>query len=341
MREQRIRIKPFEVLSVIDYKAVQEPNEHGKATVRALISPEREQTYLSMARQTAWVEIIAVSETGEEKALFCGVLCCMTFKRESDSSVMELEVMSGTILLDRTDHIRSFQSESLTYRHVIDSCNGDYEGAAAIMTVGKGETIPHFILQYRETDWMFLKRMCALAGGMLVPSDTITGIKYFFGMPKKNETAEFITDNYAIVNDEVLSYAIESREIHTIGEKAKFKDRDYFIWKMTSQMVGSQLYHTYYISGNVKNMIKPGACYQEKMTGASLYGTIMEAEGELVKVALLDDENSKNSGDRWFSFSTVYSSADGAGWYCMPEIGDKVRLYIPASDEADAYVCSA
>jgi len=32
---------------------------------------------------------------------------------------------------------------------------------------------------------------------------------------------------------------------------------------------------------------------------------------------------------------------DGAGWYCMPEIGDTVRLYCPSEDECKAFVVSA
>lgn len=341
MREQRIQINPFEVLSVLDYDAVQEPNEHGRATITALIRSDKEQQYLSMAKQTTWIEIMAESDTGEAETLFCGVLCCMTIYKESNNSVMKLEVTTGTVLLDRIDHTRSFQAENLTYRQLIDTCNEEYSEAAAIMTVGKGEKLPHFILQYKVTDWKFLKRMCTLAGDMIVPSCKVKGSKYFFGMPKKKESVSFNTDCYTIINEKILSYAIESREIHSIGESAKFMGRTFFIWKIISKMKGSELYHTYYISDNIKNMINPRNCKCEKMTGASLYGKIKIVEGESVKITILEDENKKNTGSRWFPFSTVYSSADGAGWYCMPEIGDKVRLYIPASDEADAYVCSA
>ena len=58
-------------------------------------------------------------------------------------------------------------------------------------------------------------------------------------------------------------------------------------------------------------------------------------------VSIDEDESTKDLEGIWFSFSTVYSSSNGAGWYCMPEKGDKVRLYFPTEKEADAYVCSA
>ncbi len=39
-------------------------------------------------------------------------------------------------------------------------------------------------------------------------------------------------------------------------------------------------------------------------------------------------------------YATVYSSPDGTGWYCMPETGDSVRLYVPGKEE-DSFILSA
>lgn len=43
---------------------------------------------------------------------------------------------------------------------------------------------------------------------------------------------------------------------------------------------------------------------------------------------------------KWFQYATVYSSPDGTGWYCMPEKGDSVRLYIPDKEE-NSFILSA
>ena len=37
----------------------------------------------------------------------------------------------------------------------------------------------------------------------------------------------------------------------------------------------------------------------------------------------------------------MYSSSDGSGWYCMPEIGDTVRVYCPDGDDGHAYAISS
>ena len=69
-------------------------------------------------------------------------------------------------------------------------------------------------------------------------------------------------------------------------------------------------------------------------------GRVNAIEKEQVQVCLDNDENYQ-SGNCWFAFSTVYSSPDGTGWYCMPEKGDAVRLYFPTEKEENAFVSSA
>ena len=75
------------------------------------------------------------------------------------------------------------------------------------------------------------------------------------------------------------------------------------------------------------------------MIGASLDSTVTEVRGDVVRVSLRTD--AKSGAGKWFSFSTVYSSPDGSGWYCMPEPGDEIRLYFPTEQEKHGYVISA
>ena len=61
----------------------------------------------------------------------------------------------------------------------------------------------------------------------------------------------------------------------------------------------------------------------------------------MVQVIIVEDENKGNRKRRWFDYATVYSSKDGTGWYCMPEIGDEVRVVFPDHNENNAYVASS
>ena len=62
---------------------------------------------------------------------------------------------------------------------------------------------------------------------------------------------------------------------------------------------------------------------------------------DTVKIVVAVDKKQEESKAKWFPYSTVYSSPDGSGWYCMPERGDKVRLYFPSEYEDEGYVISA
>lgn len=343
MRERQIRLEPFEALSVLDYEMVQEPNHHGKAKITVQINADREAEYLSMAKgeKNMWIKVSAECEEGERITLFYGILHRMMMHKQGSITTMELELVTGTILLEGKAHFRTFQKDGTTYRELVDICNDEYDDAATIMTVGRESVLPRFVIQYKESDWTFLKRVCAMAGGMLMPANTVKGIKYFFGMPNSGESAELDADSYTLLQGEVTSYKVESRDICSIGESVRFLGKQLSIWKMESKMRGNELYHTYYLGNNIQKTGKEQEKYQEDMIGASLYGKVLAVDGEKVKIELTGDENKEKSGSRWFAFSTVYSSPDGAGWYCMPEIGDTVRLHIPSSNEAEAYVCSA
>lgn len=81
------------------------------------------------------------------------------------------------------------------------------------------------------------------------------------------------------------------------------------------------------------------AVHQE-VTGCSFDAVITDVRKDKVQVEIAQDEWRAADGKKWFLYSTVYSSADGTGWYCMPEIGDSVRLYVPEKEE-DSFIISA
>ena len=68
------------------------------------------------------------------------------------------------------------------------------------------------------------------------------------------------------------------------------------------------------------------------------FGQIAAAKRDRVQVDMEIDNGGKEGEHYWFPYSTVASSPDGSGWYCMPENGESVRVYFPVADEKEAYV---
>lgn len=356
MRENQIRIKQFEAISILKYKGYQTVNEHGIVEISVRIASANKEEYIQRALKETWIEIEAADLEGKTKVLFYGILVNCTFENRVSECIMNLTLNSGSKLMDYEKHDRSFQEHTITYKNAVDCCISKYEQSGIIMTEGKQNSLPGFTMQYQESDWEFLKRLASTLNTVIVPSCTHQGVKIFFGVPEKKNSAILDGYNYCIQNDfheyemyksdgikrlktNFVDYIVKERELLQLGDNVEFLGKHLCIWKIETTLEGNELYHIYYLR------IKDGICakriYNNHLTGVSLLARVLKVQKEELQIQINKDENKGKAGCKWFSFSTVYSSADGTGWYCMPEINDLVRLYFPTNCEEDAYIISA
>lgn len=64
MREERLVIRPFEEIRIINYESVQEANEHARAKVTGWIPFKNRDDYIKAGRRQTWVQVTALSEEG-------------------------------------------------------------------------------------------------------------------------------------------------------------------------------------------------------------------------------------------------------------------------------------
>lgn len=356
MKENTIVLEPFELISVIKISGIQQVNCHGKIDLTGLIQAEKRSEYLKKATNETWIKISIIDEEGETIPFFNGILEHLKIEISGGLCVLSLTAFTGTALMDFRYHLRSFQRSGLTYKEVINTCNEGYFQSATIMTEGQGIELSHIYMQYRESDWEFLKRLASSLHTIIVPSCKTKGVKYFFGIPAKKQTVLF-EPNFCMIkqgweddklkrengifigNEDLLCYEVRSREIYELGSNVDFDGRSLCIWRIETHLKGNELIHTYYLKS--KEGFQVPEVYNEKLVGLALLGDVKNVEGEKIQMSIDGDENETESGNCWFQYSTVYSSEDGTGWYCMPEIGDKVRLCFPTEDEEKAYAASA
>lgn len=354
MREENIIIYPMTYIELLSYEGTVQVNEHGYVYLKGQIPFEKRQECIDAGKSETWVNIV-VTAGSKEYSLFYGILNCMRLEIENETCLVEMELMTGSSLLDQKEQLRSFQDSTLTYHDVLGICNEAYVGKDCdkIITVAKDVAIGSFLMQYKETDWEFIKRLASRAGTVIVPEYRVSGIKYYFGLPKRQDSIyegtceyticcdmqEFNTkkaNGMSITEDDTFMYVWEDREIYELGQKKVIDGRMMYIWKIKSTFKKNELQHMYYMK-TLQGICAPRQSNQN-ISGVSLYATVLTMEHERLQIQIEDD---CNPGTRWFTFSTVYSSGDGTGWYCMPEKGDRVRLYFPTSEECDAYVTSA
>lgn len=351
MREDYIVVHPFEEMKVEEYQGVQQLNEHAAVNLAGYIPFRKKEEYLQAAREQEWVQVAAVAQDGSESTLFCGIVEKMEMKVKGGTCRMEIVLRSGTVRMDANKRTRSFQNTDMLYSDVLDICRQGYSNAEKIMTAAKGEKIGQFIMQYRETDWEFVKRLAGMKHTVLVADCSTCGEKYYFGLPDRQNIMQGDSMEYSACYDlearreandsqgAAMSYIWESREIYRLGDCGIIDGHTMFVWKIESRMKGNTLSHVYHM------LLKAGyqvpLRYNSQLSGASLFGVIQGVDGEKIWMEITEDGNKGKTGVYWFPYATPYSSQDGTGWYCMPENGDKVRLYFPTEKERDAYAVSA
>lgn len=357
MREQNILIKPFEFTNLLSIDAKLEANEHGILNASMYIQKEKAEEYLEMALKDTWVDVVLLEENKEEITLFLGLLTNLEIYFENELCKMDIELKTGSYLMDLNIHTRTFQTSGILYKNLLETCKSEYENSNFIMTVGKDTSINKFVLQYKETDWSFIKRLASHFESVLFPDYKVGGARYYFGIPTYSEEREFTEKTYSISKDfkeygektgsglkgvseqDFTYYIFKSREVYRLADIFKVMGNTLYICKIETIFDGSELYHTYYMKK--ENGFKMPKDYSESLLGASLEANITNVTSDVVQISIPEDENKDKCGSRWFPYSTVYSTPDGTGWYSMPEIGDSVRLYMPTEDEAEAYVISS
>lgn len=213
------------------------------------------------------------------------------------------------------------------------------------------------IIQYQETDWEFLKRLATRHHSFLVPSTTVYGVKYFYDLPKGESREIPEGTRYTLYKDvgvylkkksrgllklkeaDCIEYIVKSRENYSIGDRVVINGQRLFIYQIESTYQGGEMLHDCHMK--TRRGMDTLETYQKDLTGCSFQAEVLQVKDDKVQIKVAGDENAEQSISLWYPYSTVYSSPDGTGWYCMPEIGDIVRLQLPSQQEASAYVVSS
>lgn len=356
MRAVKLEVRPFSFISYLELECTKELNQHSVIRITGIIGQENSREYRNMALQETWVSIDAISENGNMKHFFVGILTELRIKKEGRVSILMIEVKTGSFLLDIKLHTRSFQDSGFSYLQVINRCleagNGNY-----CIQDKNNKTTERFLLQYRESDWQFIKRLASYAGTVLIPADDVAEKKICFGYRESSIAEKLEADSYRMEQNyeayekkkaagftdmksaDLISYVVGSREIYDLGETVQFEGVKFVVGKIHSWLEGQELYHEYYLFTKENAQLLP--IYNNDLIGASLNARVTSVEKTMVKVQIEEDENKTGCGSCWFDYATVYSTPDGAGWYCMPELGDMVRLVMPDCIEGHAYVASS
>lgn len=356
MKDWQIEVSPFELLDTLNVEIHQRINEHATVTVKGRIAPEKEDEYVEMAQAEQWMSVKLLDTENGDQTLFAGPIAEVEIRAENSARIIVAKGISSSYLLDTRKQRQSFQDPNITYDKILDALKKHYDKLEIFMTEGRGEKAKEFVVQYDETDWAFAKRLASHFNSFIVPEYQLGGgARFYFGLP--NRPSEQVTSNSYSMEKQVeeyrkktenglklkekdaICYRLRSREYYSLCTRIQLNGRPLVVAEVETIYQGAECIHTYILKTEegLKTLYQP----HPQISGAEIQGRVIAVEKDQVKVHLEIDEKQPADKARWFPYATIYSSPDGAGWYCMPEVEDQVRICFPNQKEENAYAASA
>ena len=212
--------------------------------------------------------------------------------------------------------------------------------------MGRDKPLGIPVIQYRETDWAFMKRLASWCGGVVVPESHYSYPRLWFGFPERAFTCSFPEDCYTVGisqryfelggaaagyrRADFLYYDVPSSQMCDLGWYTVFKGQEFLICEKWAKLERGELTFTYRLG-------KPGLGwgrkeYNEKISGMTILGEVLSTERETVRLKLDIDEGWAPGGP----YAYTWRPETGNMMYCMPQAGTRVSLYFPNYDEQAA-----
>lgn len=335
----------LKVSRIKGFSMILRPGEHGKAVLTAELEDSIDFMEMTSNQAGQKITILGSNEEGKQITLFSGVIKTWEYKCFSHHMEIKTELVTGSFLLDQRKKNRSFQDGNMTYKNIVESILSERKDGDAIFSCGE-DKIERPLIQYNETDWEFIKRLASHYQTSIIPEVTLGEPKFFFGMERTYKSNTIIQTDYKVGVDEkyfqlggkesrfmkndFMYYEISSSENYAIGEEVIFNGKQTFICSKVGELMKGELLFCYQLA--TIDFISVKKSYNSIFSGATLKGTVLETKKEFVKIHLdMDAEQEKGT-----AYYFPWTPSTGNLFYCMPQVGTKVALYIRSEDEQTA-----
>ncbi|ABR36489.1 phage baseplate assembly protein V [Clostridium beijerinckii] len=351
---EEIKVNGYSLETIKSLKIETDINKHAVLKLTGILKNEIKDSDITSTTNNKTIEVCYGEN--ENITLFYGIVTDIKINVELDVYTLSIEAKSMSYLMDIKLKSKSFQNTSITVHGLIDSIMKNYSESNYILNI-PDEEIKELLIQYEETDWEFLKRIASKYNQGLFPVMDSKEIQFVMSIPDQHKELKSENINYKIHKDldeykymlknylqdaneiDYLTYEINNYEVLKLGDNIEFQEQNFYIFKGIYEMKNGILTNTYKL--RIKNGLRQERIFNTKIIGSSIEGKIIGVQADKVKVHLEIDEMQDQGTAYWFKFSTMSASSDGSGWYCMPEIGDSVRVYFPTKDEDEAFAVSA
>jgi hypothetical protein len=345
-----IEVNGLDLAEVLECEIESRAGEHSTLVILARVTEEEFVFEISDCQD---LEVLLREGEGR-KILFSGILTDIQITESGQVKTVRIEGKSRSWLMDREKHSRSFQNAKMTFQELAQEILANYKDADLIYAAA-GKAVGSLIVQYEETDWEFLQRVLSREGIMITPDCRQPGLKLYAGVPELMESAfpchildmekdmdgyyELKANGREVHASDFTRYTVVSEQLMGIFDPVRIQGNPFVVYACRYSFEDQEMQGTYKLQ-SAKGLTRP-VIYPMHLIGVALNGNVVNVSGTKVQVAMAIDGNSRKRALYWFPYSTLSASSDGSGWYCMPEVGDDVRIYFPSKAESEAIALSA
>lgn len=346
-----LRVVGLEVAEILYCTIQGKIGEHSSLVLGAYLKGGEEAVYGA----PAYCPIEIEHDNGEEaEILFSGILSDICLEKNSGVDFVRIEGKSYSWLMDLTKRSRSFQDAQMSYQAMAETVMKDYPGSRLVFTEPE-TSIGRLIVQYEETDWAFLKRTMSSIGLTATPYDRQGGLNLYIGIPQLPERGlsyrllamakdmelyyHLKANNRLVIAADLTRYQVRSHQLLQLFDTVRMSGQILTVSAYRLDFSSQEMEGDYWLQK--AEGLSVAEQYPMHLIGVALMGKVVQAAGDKVLAALEIDRDQEGEPVHWFPYSTISASPDGSGWYCMPEIGDDIRIYFPSKDEEEAIALSA
>ena len=347
----QIKVKcPYPIQIIRELEITRRLNQHGQVLVRGILREEAREC-IQRAGSREPITVYGKNDSGET-LLFSGVITELNVFCRNRITYVEIKGLSWSSLLDYEEKSRSFQDKKMSYSALIRRVLDDYPGSMFVNSTKPSEqTVNQFILQYRETDWEFCKRLATHFQTQLVADVLGETPGFWFGLPKKARTLKCVDSvvvkraagqyhkavaaGFFVQEERFVKYHIQCKERLNLGDIVEYDGHMMIVEECRTFLDKGILRHSYVLG--LEESLRLQKKYNERIQGISLLGKVLESENQQVKLKLKIDQGQAAGEACWFPFASQANNL----FYCMPEIGTSISLYFSDSDEAGGIAMNA
>lgn len=337
---------PYDIVNIQRLYFIAEINNHHLLNIDVIIENENVSKYLNERIEGKVVNILNQDDT----PIFIGKIIGLEIEYIRQVSYLKLKCSSYSHDLDIKRSSHAYINLAQTYKNIILETISKYNKSSFKDNVTNDKASNQLILQYKETDWAFIKRLATHFNTVLIVDSSSELIRFHFGIDKEAKQLKLVNNikkvvkhmsdyNYfrnnidvEAIEQEFIEWNFDSNEYFALGSKFKYKEQSIYITKVEMRIIKGQLIYKYTLK--CEKGISTKYFINNELRGVTLSGIVKKVQNNEMQLQFLINESyEENENNKWFCHSEEIGN-----FYCMPVLGSKVNIMFLTGNEGDSIV---